>query len=349
MKGTSAVIPSTVAARHGLFLSDEKAGIHARNLALFRQSEGHAWRQGTPACAGVTAFLLLLIPNLLFADINLKVSVEPREATVGDRIQFKITAVHSFDIDLKSWPAEKNLGNFEVVDLTAAKPRSPKGNVEQDIIYTLAAFEVGISTLPAVPIIYTMTDGTTREISTPEIPVNIKSVLGPDAKDIREIKGPLSAAWKLILIAIGIILSGLGGYLWWRRRKLAAGGFFAGPPPRPAHEIALEAIGALESALGEPAKKFYSRLSDILRQYIEGRFGVPAMDRTTSELFQEMKRRPAEFSLLTELRGVLDTSDLAKFAKWDPTEDERRRDVEQVKQFVLKTRPVEIESKDGSK
>ncbi len=289
---------------------------------------------------------LWIFVNSAYADINLKVSVEPREATVGDRIQFKITAVHSFDIDLKSWSAEKNLGNFEVVDISAAKPRSPEGNVEQDILFTLAAFEVGISTIPAVPIVYTMTDGTTKEISTPEIPINIKSVLGPDSQDIREIKGPLKAVWKIILIVIGVIALGLAAYLWWRRKKAVAGGFFAGPPPRPAHEIALESLDALEGDLGGPAKIFYSRLSDILRQYIEGRFGVSAMDRTTSELFQEMKRRPAEFSLLAELRGVLDTSDLAKFAKWDPTEEERRHDVGQVKQFVLKTKPMEASKSD---
>lgn len=194
---------------------------------------------------------------------------------------------------------------------------------------------------------YALADGTTKEISTPELYVTINSVLGPDSKDIREIKGPLSAAWKIVLVVLAAVALGLAGYFWWRRKKQIAGGFFSGPPPRPAHEAALEALVALESSLGGPAKTFYSRLSDVLRQYIEGRYGVPAMDRTTSELFQEMKRRPAEFSLLAELRDVLGTSDLAKFAKWEPTEEERRRDVGQVRQFVLKTKPVETPLADG--
>src|SRR5207248_1436644 len=67
-----------------------------------------------------------------------------------------------------------------------------------------------------------------------------------------------------------------------------------GPPPRPAHEIALErldrlgAYGFLENADNRP---FYFAVSEIIRDYLGGRFGFDSLELTTDELMEELTRR----------------------------------------------------------
>ena len=67
-----------------------------------------------------------------------------------------------------------------------------------------------------------------------------------------------------------------------------------GPPPRPAHEIALErldrlgAYGFLENADNRP---FYFAVSEIIRDYLGGRFGFDSLELTTDELMEELRRR----------------------------------------------------------
>jgi hypothetical protein len=85
------------------------------------------------------------------------------------------------------------------------------------------------------------------------------------------------------------------------------------------HVRALEELRALEEELTVPAKMFYSRLTDILRAYLEGAFNAPALDRTTAEIFAELKSLSITTDQRLGLRTVLEDGDLAKFAKLEPT------------------------------
>ena len=92
-------------------------------------------------------------------------------------------------------------------------------------------------------------------------------------------------------------------------------------PPRPAHVLAHEALDALEASrlleLGE-VKTYHIRVSDIMRVYVEGRFGIDAMEMTTAEMLGELRRTGAGHEVMTGFRQLLDRCDLVKFAKLRP-------------------------------
>ena len=88
---------------------------------------------------------------------------------------------------------------------------------------------------------------------------------------------------------------------------------------------------------GGDFKLFYSRLTEILRAYIEPRFGIDALDRTTAELRTEMKRMNLEDRLHDLLFALLDSADLVKFAKFRPTADQAERDFQAGWLFVHET------------
>ena len=96
--------------------------------------------------------------------------------------------------------------------------------------------------------------------------------------------------WMVAAIAGGALaVLSLSGFLIYRRRK-AAGPISA--VRIPAHEIAYEELSNLVSQdlieKGE-IKRFYQGISDILRRYIENRFGLAAPEQTTEEFLNSLR------------------------------------------------------------
>jgi hypothetical protein len=138
--------------------------------------------------------------------------------------------------------------------------------------------------------------------------------LSAASEDIREIRGPrppqLPLPWP-VLAAGAAVLAGLGYavYRWQRRRKPIT---ILSP-----HELALQRLEALRAqmpALGTTA--FAVAASDIVRNYIEVRFGVTVTRRTTDEFLQDLLASPD--SALSQHRPLLNEflrrCDYAKFA-----------------------------------
>jgi hypothetical protein len=94
-------------------------------------------------------------------------------------------------------------------------------------------------------------------------------------------------------------------------------------------------MGAL---LEGPAKPYYSRLTDIFKVYIERRYQRAAMDRTTEELIPILRNLPIDGDFRSVLRDLLETADLAKFARFESPSEERLRHRDRLKGFVLATR-----------
>ena len=66
-------------------------------------------------------------------------------------------------------------------------------------------------------------------------------------------------------------------------------------------------------------KEYYTDITDVLREYIEARFGIVAFERTSSEIIDALyfvqKDYPEQLGLLRKIFG---TSDMVKFAKLIP-------------------------------
>ena len=114
-------------------------------------------------------------------------------------------------------------------------------------------------------------------------------------------------------------------------------------------EVALSALEQLEKddlvAKGE-LKEYYGRVSSILREYVEGRYGLQAPERTTEEFMEDLRRDSGTLS--KEQKSLLEKflmhCDLVKFAKFEPSADEVRATFESCKDFVVAAgdKPEEI-------
>ena len=183
----------------------------------------------------------------------------------------------------------------------------------------------------------------------PKFTITVASVV-KDAKPL-PLPDPLTMrsgrklSWLWIGVAVVLALLAAIVVIWlWRRQP---------PPPMlpplppvpsvPPVDEALAALARLEAsglAAAGHFKEFYLELTIILRRYLERRFGVAALERTTDEFMAETRGDPrfagAEFQVLP---GLLAAADLVKFAEARPTADTAIAALAACRQFVEATRP----------
>lgn len=206
------------------------------------------------------------------------------------------------------------------------------------------------STLITIPPIVAET-ATHRELSRPlALKIIQPEVDLSDPTQIEDIKAPwdeeLTFADLMSLIfqspvtwAIGgLLLALLVAWLIYREIKRRQ----ALPPAEPKRilsplEQALEALKALERegyATRGLYKEHFTRLTDILRLYIEQRQAMPAMEMTSYELLVLHRERGLTSALYRQLEEILRQADLVKFAKYSPEQEDASEALETVRVFV---------------
>ncbi len=111
-------------------------------------------------------------------------------------------------------------------------------------------------------------------------------------------------------------------------------------PPVPLHEAMLLRLEELEKARSwqhGAVKTHYVALSEILRAYVEARFGVPALERTTDELVHALRVTALPAEQREQLANVLRLADLVKFAKLSPAPAENEASVPAARRFIVDT------------
>ncbi len=94
-------------------------------------------------------------------------------------------------------------------------------------------------------------------------------------------------------------------------------------------------------------KEFYSKLTDILRRYIYEREGINAMEMTSGEILNNIRQISDVDSVYNNLKQILSTADLVKFAKYKPYPDENDLSMVNAYFFVNQTKePDPIPTKE---
>lgn len=303
-----------------------------------------------------------LVREYAQGQLSLRLTLDRQRLNSAQRLQLILegTSPENFVIEFPA--AEDNFGDFEVAGAVKANPvLTAAGRVMVRQSYTLEPVGPGELTIPALLVSswqQGLAEAPVIELSTEPLPVTVDSLLAAgEGAQLSDIAPPVAQPWS----RAGLIGAGLGGLLLltllfylWRRR---AGKQELPPPALPPHLLADQALEALLSeGLLEAGrlKLFYERVSNILRQYIERRFGLQAPERTTEEFLAELggggsppfTGRPAAGAfggLLAQrrlLQDFLSHCDLVKFARYHPATAEVERSVALCRQFIKETAPV---------
>jgi oxygen tolerance protein BatD len=272
-----------------------------------------------------------------------------QQAHVGDRIRISVVAVAKTAIPV-NLPGTLDLGAFSVLSREDGPVQNlGDGRVRREFTLTVAAYEPGEAQLPAIEVTYLGARGDVKTVRTEPLAIKIASLIAnepePALKEgttqvsvLEENRVPLYVGGGVLAAALGALIS----FLIVRKLRMRPGER-PGPPPRPAHEIALErldrlgAYGFIENADNRP---FYFAVSEIIRDYLGGRYGFDSLEMTTDELGEELRQRAGRELVLSEVKGWLAACDLVKFAKVSPSVTEARGTLESAIRIVTTSRPV---------
>ena len=279
--------------------------------------------------------------------VTAKISPEPSQ--VGDLLKLELTAAYpaGYTVNL---PLGLVLDPLHLVSVDESEPESTGQGFRKVFTITAQHFAVGDARVPAFPLTYLGPDGAVQTVQVPPTPFTVSSLLAnePDPKRQPEdppvsLEYPNRRAEIIIYSAAAALLVGLvGGLLWarWRRRPKP----IVLPPPVPAHIVAYQQLDELqksEMVARGAYQDYYLQLTEIAKGYIEGRFGIDALDRTTDELRRALEQAAAQIAPLTpkELVRFLQACDLVKFARFAPPGDEAEAALAEVRKMVDDTAP----------
>lgn len=144
--------------------------------------------------------------------------------------------------------------------------------------------------------------------------------------------------WWLILLLIAVIAGAIYGY---RRYKKEGTVLPKKPVPSP-YESAMKALADLkQKGLWEKGleKEYFTRLTDILRVYLQRRFGINAMEMTTREIINSLNRGDVK-DKRDYVRQILSVADFVKFAKVRPLPADNTAAYDNAVRFVEETKPA---------
>lgn len=226
-------------------------------------------------------------------------------------------------------------------------------NVNGDVILQknikLTSRDSGFYWVPSLPVSY-VAGGKRTTKSTEKIPLTVNPfpLDSPQPRDIKGIKKePLKFEDFLPLLIVLLVVGslGLGAYFYWKRRKDKEA-VMPPPPVLPAHEVALQKLHKLEEQKlwqqGE-IKAFQSELTFIVREYLENRFGIQALESTTEEIVSDLNAKDIKDDQKQQLSSMFRMADMVKFAKAKPPADVHSKLLEETEAFVRNTKKIIIE------
>lgn len=300
--------------------------------------------------------LCLSIVTALGQNISVKASLDSTEMLIGAqaKITLEITKPKGRQVAFP-FVTDTITRAVEVLDVSPIDSTTNEaGNSILSRVLTVTSFDSGYHILPAFQFYTPDANGKIDTLLSNSLAFEVKLVAVDTTQSIKPIKGveelpfTFKEALPYILVAILLFILAIGAYILFKNRKQPAELVKVSTPKEAAHILALRALGQLkEEKLWQAGKikAYYSRLTDIMREYIEGRYQIPAVESTSDEILSSFRNAGLSQKVPFEnLERLLFLSDIVKFAKGKPSLDEHMQSFDIAYDFVKQTIKKEIEN-----
>jgi hypothetical protein len=212
--------------------------------------------------------------------------------------------------------------------------------------WLIGVYDTGVVLLPELPVVL-LAGGGPDTLWSDSLPLSVEGVsdnaqeLAPIKDIVREPKN-LSDYLLWILIPAVVVILGLIVWILYKRSLRRSEPVEAEPEiVIPPHTLALDKLDALEQKKlwqqGE-VKAYHSELNYIIREYIQLRFGIPALESVTSDILRDLETLGLDKDLEVGLRDMLMAEDLIKFAKAEPPVEVHAEYLGLARSLILKTK-----------
>lgn len=211
--------------------------------------------------------------------------------------------------------------------------------------YTLQAFDPGTVTLP--PFRFANGADTAQSAS---LTIKVHEVDLDSLTDIHPMESTVEVPtkwydifpdwwiWVVVAIAAGALI--VIGFLLLKRKKT----FISKPKEvTPPYDLAIQRLQQLQTrnlpGTGRE-KEYYTELTDILRQYLDGRFGINAMEMSSTQIIDTLRHNKETLPGSDLMKQILEIADFVKFAKVRPLPDDNVRSFNSAMKFVEDSKPL---------
>lgn len=282
--------------------------------------------------------------NQMLAQV--RAAVDSTSILIGQEIRYKMQ-VETDSMDLVVFPEGQTFQPLEVIEAYNADTLDSGRKRILTKEYALTQFDSGSYTIPRQKILIA-----DQVFFTDSIQVEVRNVLVDTTKQkmyaikpLVEVEAPLVINWQKWLLWIGVPLSLIAVIVFIVFRKKKKKGLKEKDlPPYERAMLALKRIDESHLLEKDSHKEYYSQLSDTARKYIDEEIYDHAMESTTDELISRLDQEIKTGSLhldkatINELKHVLQTADLVKFAKSKPDILNAKNDRKIIEDVISKTK-----------
>ncbi len=264
------------------------------------------------------------------APFEADLAVVPDQLVIGDVVRVTASVTHPAGYIVGPVALQAQWGPFEVRALEAPViSTNADGTETTRITFEGQVFQTGELTTPELTLTVISPTGAETVSTAAPVSVDVTTILQDgELRDIRPqaeypdtniglIVGSVLAALAAVAIAVGALVYVLRGRV---ARVPAPALDLRSPYERAIAELAR--VYDLGLAQERRFKEHYVLTSDALRSYIDGEFGLDAVESTTAEVSRQIRASSVEWILGHRVLTILYVSDLVKFARYSPAPDE---------------------------
>ena len=292
----------------------------------------------------IRILFFFLLTSIAFSQ-SVQSTIDSTKIKIGSQFNLTLKA-NVTQKDKVVFPEGQFFGQLEVLESYPVDSIKTNDKLELIKKYGLTQFDSGRYVIPPLQVIINNKSIRTDSFAVVVNPVVVDTTKQQmyDIKSIIAVDKPTDYFWLYVLLgAMVIIAIGFAIYYFIKKRQTkkneADAILYASPI-----EKALAQLQSLEGKelwqKGE-TKAYYSELTDITRYYLEEAVDIHAMESTSNELFETLKKtvkkRKIKLSndILEKFKRVMSNADLVKFAKSKPLDFEIENDKKMVDSFLI--------------
>lgn len=305
-------------------------------------------------------YRLLILPLILLAtnaqaQSEVSAKVDARKITIGDQIKLFIEAKPDKEEQLIWAVLPDTFNSLEIVEKGKIDTMNNNGIISYKQKLLITGWDSGRFQIPPFEFTANPKQGQPYTIRTDSFDILVQTIPVDTTKPFKPIASIIEVKmtwrdyiWYIIggILAIGLIVFLV---LYFRKNKGNKAPLLK--PKKPVEKPFDRAVRMLKELdekqlwQNDHIKQYYVELTDILRTYIEARFNTSVMELTSDELLEVVSRNSEMAKFREPLATILRTADMAKFAKAQPLPQEHTDAFDKTKDFVLNTKPVEVNTK----
>ena len=301
----------------------------------------------------VIGLMLGLMCSASAQSVEVSAKVQDNHVAVGKPFSLDLTmkVPYGYYVEWNEFATDTLSEQIDILkrgDLVRTADADSNTIVQQQL--TLMTFDTGYVQVPSVGLTYakSVEDQLRQKAFTDPVHLYVTTITVDTTQAFRPLMPPIEhpismkEVFPWILGVLLLVLVGLVVWFFWKRRKprVDENGVPVKGPSIPPYN---KAIGDLESLKQQKlwqvgkVKEYYSGLSDIAREYIEGQFNVNAVEMTTDDILEEVEELDFDREIFGKLKDTMELSDLVKFAKYTTSPLENDNAMSDMTDFVNKS------------